>query len=222
MLISLVLTASFANASDCSDYSGQAFGLCNAYCEATDCDDNPNANQQACDNLYSLFEAATGEAPPCEITEYDVRTVYSGDDSIEVFVNGVAVAYQSGDFAWSQENSHQTILTSGDHTIAYRVWDVARVIAGLGAFITVDGAIVAAVDDGSSFLVTSTDPGAGWADVGFDDSAFTVAQSCTWDPWWSTNLAELDANGIVWGWSSSSCNPYTTPEAWFRVNLSLP
>ena len=96
MLISLVLTASFANASDCSDYSGQAFGLCNAYCEATDCDDNPNANQQACDNLYSLFEAATGEAPPCEITEYDVRTVYSGDDSIEVFVNGVALRKVDG------------------------------------------------------------------------------------------------------------------------------
>lgn len=49
----------------CNGYSGAAFGLCNSYCEAMDCDDNPRASRTACDRLAQRFKAATGKAVPC-------------------------------------------------------------------------------------------------------------------------------------------------------------
>ena len=49
----------------CDGYSGAAFGLCNAYCEAMDCDDDPNADQEACDKVQDKFESRTGKDIPC-------------------------------------------------------------------------------------------------------------------------------------------------------------
>ena len=47
--------------------SGQSYGLCNAYCEAMDCDAaEPQASANACDRVYAKIEAATGGGfPPC-------------------------------------------------------------------------------------------------------------------------------------------------------------
>lgn len=59
----------------CDVYSGAAFGLCNAYCEAMDCellddgDDftNPNASVNACMKVKDNFMKITGEtALPCD------------------------------------------------------------------------------------------------------------------------------------------------------------
>lgn len=49
----------------CDGYQGAAFGLCNAYCEAMDCDDDPNADQEACDKVEDKFQARTGKDIPC-------------------------------------------------------------------------------------------------------------------------------------------------------------
>jgi len=50
----------------CDGQTGAAFGLCNAYCEAMDCDSaNPQASQKACDRVYANFEKHTGGPPPC-------------------------------------------------------------------------------------------------------------------------------------------------------------
>jgi hypothetical protein len=49
----------------CDGYAGAAYGLCNAYCEAMDCDDDPNADQEACDKVEDKFEARTGKNIPC-------------------------------------------------------------------------------------------------------------------------------------------------------------
>lgn len=49
----------------CDGYSGAAFGLCNAYCEAMDCDDDPNADDEACDAVANKFHARTGKDVPC-------------------------------------------------------------------------------------------------------------------------------------------------------------
>lgn len=49
----------------CDGYSGAAFGLCNAYCEAMDCDDDPNADQEACDTVADKFYSRTGKDIPC-------------------------------------------------------------------------------------------------------------------------------------------------------------
>lgn len=53
----------------CDNLIGQAFGICNAYCEALDCHlDNPNASATACTKLFDKFVQVTGVVPPCEIT----------------------------------------------------------------------------------------------------------------------------------------------------------
>ncbi len=227
MLIQLLLTsAALANppaAGVCDDYSGQAYGQCNAYCEALDCDDSPNANQNACDNAYNHFFNLTGEAPPCEVTEYDVRVVYSGDDSIEAWADGDQIPFGVGDNWWSYETVYQATLESGDHNFAFHVWDVGRGAVGLGAFIEVDGVIVATTDDNGSFLATGTNPGVTFSDPGFDDSAWAVATTCTFHPWNSANLAELTASGISWAWPGTNCGSwYGNNEAWFRADLVLP
>jgi hypothetical protein len=57
----------------CSGLSGPAFGLCNAYCEAMDCDCDgvsctANASQTACDRVAQQSAAATGgDLPPCSV-----------------------------------------------------------------------------------------------------------------------------------------------------------
>jgi len=59
----------------CDGYTGAAFGLCNAYCEAMDCDDDPNADQQACDTVGAKFTARTHEAPPCDAHDWTCEDV---------------------------------------------------------------------------------------------------------------------------------------------------
>lgn len=225
----LLLAASFAhadpgaaNATVCADYSGRAFGLCNAYCEATDCDEDPNADQNACDSLYDNFMDATGEEPPCAIQSYDVRVIYSGDDSIEAYLNGAAITRVAGDDYWSVETVYSATLGSGSHTLAFDVWDVGGAYVGLGVIIEVDGTVVAESSDGS-FKVTNANPGAGWADQGFNDAGWSAAQACSVHPWNSGTLAELTANGAPWAWFNTSCIYQSSyPEAWFRTELVLP
>ncbi len=52
----------------CDGLEGAAFGLCNAYCEAMDCDSDEGYNQHpiACDKVFANYEKKTGgEVPPC-------------------------------------------------------------------------------------------------------------------------------------------------------------
>ena len=52
----------------CDLYSGAAFGVCNAYCEAMDCHlDEPRASERACTRKRDRFVELTGHAPPCEL-----------------------------------------------------------------------------------------------------------------------------------------------------------
>jgi hypothetical protein len=51
----------------CDSESGAAFGLCNAYCEAMDCDSaNPQASATACTKVKDKFTNITGRPLPCE------------------------------------------------------------------------------------------------------------------------------------------------------------
>ena len=58
-----------ANAkSQCSKFSGAAFGLCIAYCGAMKCASNtPLAKQRACDKVEKHFRQVTGTVPPCKV-----------------------------------------------------------------------------------------------------------------------------------------------------------
>lgn len=51
----------------CDGLTGAQFGLCNAYCEAMDCDsDSPNASAEACEKVLDNFRVKSGGAdPPC-------------------------------------------------------------------------------------------------------------------------------------------------------------
>ncbi len=64
---------------------GEEFGLCNAYCEAMDCDaDTPQASAKACAKVSAKFFDVTGEEPPCEdVTENNKPTLdlNAGDDT---------------------------------------------------------------------------------------------------------------------------------------------
>jgi len=52
----------------CDGETGAAFGLCNAYCEAMDCDSpNHHASDTACAQVKRNFERKTGRPLPCEI-----------------------------------------------------------------------------------------------------------------------------------------------------------
>lgn len=53
----------------CDSQSGAAFGLCNAYCEAMDCDSPaPEASPKACERVLANFVRHTGEQPPCVVS----------------------------------------------------------------------------------------------------------------------------------------------------------
>jgi hypothetical protein len=54
----------------CSSLDGVLFGLCNAYCEAMDCDSpQPQASPTACARVLSNFmRHSGGQPPPCAVT----------------------------------------------------------------------------------------------------------------------------------------------------------
>jgi hypothetical protein len=73
----------------CDMTSGEANGLCVAYCEAMDCDsDAPKANARACSKVRDRFITITGGPPPCE------RVCPCWD---EAALNSVTAANQTGD-----------------------------------------------------------------------------------------------------------------------------
>src|SRR6476469_605060 len=52
----------------CDGQTGATFGLCNAYCEAMDCDSpNHEASDTACAAVKRNYERKTGQPLPCEI-----------------------------------------------------------------------------------------------------------------------------------------------------------
>ncbi len=79
-LLSLCMLLAFANASPaqtpdgstpaeetvCDGETGAAYGLCNAFCEAMDCEtDDPQASAIACGKVKGKYQQITGHEPPC-------------------------------------------------------------------------------------------------------------------------------------------------------------
>lgn len=53
----------------CDMEQGAAYGLCNAYCEAMDCESaTPHASTTACAKVGSKFQQITGRSLPCEVS----------------------------------------------------------------------------------------------------------------------------------------------------------
>jgi len=54
----------------CDNETGAAYGLCNAYCEAMDCDsESPHASETACSKVQAKFLQITGRDLPCEVPQ---------------------------------------------------------------------------------------------------------------------------------------------------------
>lgn len=69
------------NPTVCDDLRGKAYGLCNAYCEALDCDWDPNASERACEVLKSKYTSLTGESEfPCETMSFGCVVGDSGEN----------------------------------------------------------------------------------------------------------------------------------------------
>lgn len=49
----------------CDGLEGAAYGLCNAYCEAMDCDGEPQASDKACDKVLVNYQKKTDILMPC-------------------------------------------------------------------------------------------------------------------------------------------------------------
>ncbi|HET9228866.1 MAG TPA: hypothetical protein VFR31_19460 [Thermoanaerobaculia bacterium] len=53
----------------CANENGAAYGLCNAYCEAMDCDGEPEASATACSKVQDKYTQITGHGLPCEVAD---------------------------------------------------------------------------------------------------------------------------------------------------------
>ncbi len=64
----IMAMGAYAQAGDCDSLRGQdrAFGLCNAYCEAKNCDSPENKDSPSCKQLYHNFEKVSSESMPCD------------------------------------------------------------------------------------------------------------------------------------------------------------
>jgi cysteine-rich repeat protein len=63
----------------CDTQVGAAFGLCNAYCEAMDCDyATPQASEKACTRVLDRFVQLTAAVPPC-----DAAAPFCGDGEVD-------------------------------------------------------------------------------------------------------------------------------------------
>lgn len=77
------LVVEFERACEAAGLRGRAFGICNAYCEAVDCDAaNPRGSARACKRLARKFARVTGGgAPPCELADTDDDGVPDDSDN---------------------------------------------------------------------------------------------------------------------------------------------
>jgi hypothetical protein len=218
----------------CDDYSGKAGGICVAYCEATDCDsDSPHASEKACDRLYDQFVSAVDEEPPCLVSDYPVDLVYSADDIVtEIYVDGTALSDDGSHLGWSLESFQSLTLSSGTHTIAVRVDDIARSLSGFRMAVSVDGVETWVTGDGS-WLFSDDAPVGSWTEVTYDDSAWGTPDICV-DGWGNQpTLSTLNAGSSEWVWESVYTNGYCIPydldtgyfladeSSWFRLSFTL-
>jgi hypothetical protein len=77
------LVVEFQRACEGAGLRRAAFGVCNAYCEAVDCDgESPRGSARACDRLARRFARSSAGAPlPCEVPDTDGDGAHDGVDN---------------------------------------------------------------------------------------------------------------------------------------------
>jgi hypothetical protein len=123
----------------------------------------------------------------------------TGDNGVELFINGVSQGTSS---AWRDLTTVLVDLVTDD-VVAVHATDAGGA-GGFLAQIDLGGPIV--VSD-TSWKVTTTDPGAGWADKGFVDSGWdhaTAYGTYGVGPW-NTNVAGFPTDSTAeWIWSADA------------------
>jgi hypothetical protein len=106
---------------DCEGLEGAAFGLCNAYCEALDCDDQLEP-MNACESLRSNYFKKTGaSAFPCDQTCPEVPDpTCSGRGELAYDEEGCATCFCDEDWAGAACSTCDTEIDvcgvcGGDH-----------------------------------------------------------------------------------------------------------
>jgi hypothetical protein len=138
----------------CEGQVGAAYGLCNAYCEAMDCDSNaPQASANACNKVLSKFMNITGNDLPCELEDTPFGQPLAIQFNAATLVDLVLIDI---DNSWL-----------GDPT-----WFLDVGITGLNGGFALHGAQRFAVVDGDIFV---TNPG--FSEVIFDWTTDTIPRN---------------------------------------------
>ena len=164
--------------------------------------------------LSATFEG-TGEDP---VISYDLTLDLTADDAWRGWVDGVEFAGANQN-TWSSADTVSFTLESGEHVLAIYATDTAMAIAGLLAALQIDGELAWVTGD-SGLLLTDTEPGAGWQEVGFDDGGWSTPVACADTSPWGSSMSALTGLGARWVWWTSDCRDLG--EAWFRLTLLLP
>jgi hypothetical protein len=103
--------------SACGGLSGATWGLCNAYCEAMDCDsENPNASSTACLQVLSKYTSHTEQPIPCARVrcpcwapeDVDTLLLECEDDGLSVSCYDVELRGQGSVYITSMECSRES------------------------------------------------------------------------------------------------------------------
>lgn len=129
----------------------------------------------------------------------ELELTVSTDNAHDLYVNGQLMGTASN---WNQASSYTVSLHSGQNVIAVKGMDAGGVAAFIANLSWSGGS---AVSDASWKVTTTEQPG--WADVGFDDSAWTNAT--TYGAYgaspWGTRVAGFPTEtGAQWIWSSKN------------------
>jgi len=114
----------------CADQVGPAYGLCNAYCEALNCDDSEhrNASEKACRRLEEHYRNITGQEFPCKDEnqaveqETAVCPTWSADE-----LNAVGTTFPYSDYLDNLEKGDVFDCSAqSDTSTFYQIWDFER------------------------------------------------------------------------------------------------
>ena len=116
-----ILCSSFALAqsteSACDGEQGAAYGLCNAFCDAMDCDsDDPQASETACNKVKSKFQNITGRDVPCEEVICPCASLPDWSSIPELPSSEYCVAYEGG-VSFGSPTGFTRIFVSSDPEI---------------------------------------------------------------------------------------------------------
>jgi uncharacterized repeat protein (TIGR01451 family) len=160
-----------------------------------------------------------GDGRVDEDCEYELEGLYTADDEVDMYVNGV---HMGNSLYAANTDTFTVTLVGGDvpHYIAAHAYDLGGIVSGYRAHFTLDGVTVAQTGDGS-FWGSNTDPGTGWETslAGLSNSYTTCNHSSTS---WMQGPSNLHALGTDWIWFGTECDGITKyDENWIVHELQV-